>query len=142
MSFLGYGSNGDPQQTATAPELAHCLTGAWGDYDACPLFNETPSWLITHRGNVTPSELSGVSSCNQDLREFPGAHNQSGVQCLQLDGGRIFGANICVDSTALIPLIDSNSSLKSATNFDFSNLGTAARLRRDGHGVRRATCNK
>jgi len=147
-SFLGYGSNGDPTTDgySTGTGTLALTGGLGGDYDACPLFNETP-FVANHAtvGNVTTiGNYLAVSSCNQDLRRNFQVHTTNLVFNVSnsMEVG-YSGANICVDSTALIPLIDSNSSLKSATNFDFSNLGTAgAAYDVTGTASDGATCNK
>jgi len=102
-----------------------------GDYDACPLYDQTP--FVANGasvGNVTTQQnYLAVSSCNQDLRLNFDVHTTDLV--FNIFNAKEVGysdANVCVDSTALIPLIDSNTNVSSVTNFDFSNLGTAAPL--------------
>ncbi|MFY9627855.1 MAG: hypothetical protein WAK03_06840, partial [Methylocystis sp.] len=76
-------------------------------------------------GNVTTQQnYLAVSSCNQNLRLNFQLHTTDLVfNIFSAKEVRYSDANVCVDSTALIPLIDSNTNVNSVTNFDFSNLG-------------------
>ena len=91
-------------------------------------------------GNVTTQpELSGGLQCNQDLRLNFEVHTTDLV--FNVFNAMEVGysdANVCVDSTALIPLNDSNSNLKSRHELRLQQPRHGGRrLRRAGQGVRR-----
>jgi len=133
-TFRGYDASGNPTNEG-APIInsygagALLLEGGLGsDYDACPLY-ETTSFVPNGAalGNVTTSQnYLAVSTCNQDLRLNFNLHTTNLVfSAFNANEVGYSDANICVDSTVLIPLIDGNTNLVDATNFDYGSLGTA-----------------
>ena len=147
-SFRAYGTGGDPTADgwSTGTGTLWLTGGKGGDYDACPLYDQTP--FVANGasvGNVTTQQnYLAVSSCNQDLRLNFDVHTTDLV--FNIFNAKEVGysdANVCVDSTALIPLIDSNTNVSSVTNFDFSNLGTAgAAYDVQGNASDGTTCSK
>jgi hypothetical protein len=105
------------------------LSGAGdGTYDACPAHNVEsfiPNLSTSLGGIETFGNALWVSSCNQDLRQDFVLHlTKANFTVWNSAEVSFTGAFECIDSNALIPLVDANSSLTNPSNFDVSTLRT------------------
>jgi hypothetical protein len=99
-----------------------------GTYDACPAYN-TVSFMPNGStlGNlVTASNYLAIASCNQDLRQDYILQTTKLLFTVWNSLGQSYSETYqCVDSVVFVPLVDGNTNLVNATNFDYKTLGVA-----------------